>query len=284
MQQSAKHQSRKRLEKGSPYLLRLLPLNCPHLWDRALSRGGGLLPGPAPILNGFSHHGPRHSRHAARAPQGSTVWQGLRCFGPGTQPGLVHFADLCLAAAVLAGQRDGDVLVWDRVAPGEVLALRAALGEVLHAAVAGSAKFEVFAVASAPGTGSAQVLQAGVHRGLRHRRGWVVEMVNWVLERQRLEAALLVQSRVQRPSHLGSALGRALSFPQLFDVCHLCDRELAAGQAQRHIVHDRSMVTVSRVRILEVHERDATSIGQDTFPFILIRVSHALGGCLLNQQ
>lgn len=97
-----------------------------------------------------------------------------------------------MAAAVLAGQRDGNVLIRDRVAPGEVLALRAALGEVLHAAVAGAAKFEVFAVASAPGAGSAQVLQAGVHGGLRHRRGWVVEMVNRVLERQRLEAALLV--------------------------------------------------------------------------------------------
>lgn len=108
--------------------------------------------------------------------------QGLRCFGPGTQSSLVHFADLCLAAAVLAGQCNGDVLVWDRVAPREVLALRAALGEVLHAAVAGSAKFEVFTVASALGAGSAQVLQARVHRGLRHWWGWVVEMVNWVLE------------------------------------------------------------------------------------------------------
>lgn len=110
------------------------------------------------------------------------MWQGLRSFGPGAQPGLVHFADLCLAAAVLAGQRDGDVLVWGHVAPGEVLALRAALGEVLHAAVAGSTKFEVFTVASAPGAGSAQVLQAGVHGGLWHRWGWVVEMVNRVLE------------------------------------------------------------------------------------------------------
>ena len=41
------------------------------------------------------------------------------------------------------------------VAPGEVLTLRAPFGEVLHAAVAGSAEFEVFTVALAPGTGSA---------------------------------------------------------------------------------------------------------------------------------
>lgn len=80
----------------------------------------------------------------------------------------------------------------------------------------------------------------------------------------------MVQSGVQRPSHLGSTLGCALSFPQLFDVCHLRDRELAASQAQRHVVHHGSMVTVRRVGILEVHERDATSIGQDAFPFVLI--------------
>lgn len=182
MQQSANHEGRKLWEKGFPYLLRLLPLDRPHLWDRALSRGRGLLPGPAPVLQGLGHHGPRHSRHAARAPQGRAVWQRLWRFGPGAQPALVHFADLCLAAAVLAGQCNGDVLVGNRVASGEVLALRAAFGEILHAAVAGPAQFEVFAVASAPGAGGAQVLQAGIHGGLRHRRGWVVEMVNRVLE------------------------------------------------------------------------------------------------------
>lgn len=247
----------------------MLPLNRPHLGDRALSGGGGLLPGPAPVLDGLSHHGPRHPRHAARAPQGRAVRQGLRCLGPGAQP-LVHFADLCLAAAVLAGQGDGDVLVRDCVPPGEVLTLRAALGEVLHAAVTGPTELEVFAVASAAGAGGAQVLQAGVHRGLGHRRRRVVEVVNGVLEGQWLEAALLVQSWVQGPPHLGRALGCALSFPQLFDVGHLGDGELAASQTQRHVVHDRSVVTVSRVRILQVHEGNATSVGQDAFPFILI--------------
>jgi len=278
------HQSRKHLGKGFPYLLRLLSLNCPHLGDRALSRGGRLLPGAAPVLDGFSHHGPRHPRHAARAPQGSAVRQGPRRFGPGAQPALVHPADLRLAAAVLAGQGDGDVLVWDGVAPREVLALRAALGEVLHAAVAGPAELEVFTVASAPGAGSAQVLEAGVHGGLRHRWGWVVEMVNGVLEGERLEAALLVQRRVQGPPHLGSALGRALRVPQLLDGGHRRDGELATGQPQRHIVQGRGMVAVGRVRVLQVHQRDATAIGQEVFPVVLIRVSHALGGGLLNQQ
>lgn len=185
--------------------------------------------------------------------------QGLRSLGPGPQPALVYFADLSLAAAVLAGQRNGDFHIWHRVALGEVLALCVALAEVFHAADDSAAKHEDFAVASAPRTGGAQVLKTGVNRGLRHRRGWVVELVNRVLERQRLEAALLARSWVQRPPHLGSALGCALSFP-----------ELAASQAQRHVVYDRSRVTVSCVRILEVHERDATSIGQDAFPFILV--------------
>lgn len=228
------------------------------------------MPGAVPVLDGLNAHCPRGSGHAARAAQGRAVRQGVQRFGPGAQHGLVHLADLRLAAAVLAGQHHRHVLVRARGAPRRVLALRAALGRVLQAAVAAPAGLEVLAVAAAPGAGSAQVLGAGVHRCLGHGGAGVVELVNRVLERERPEAALLVPRRVQWPPDLGSALGGALGVPQLFDVGHLSDGELAARQAQRHVVHHGSSVTVSCVRVLQVHERDATSVGQDTYLLILI--------------
>lgn len=106
----------------------------------------------------------------------------MQSFGPGAQHGLVHLADLGLAAAVLAGQHHGHVFVRARRAPRRVLALRAALGRVLQAAVAAPAGLEVLAVAAAPGAGSAQVLRARVHGGLGHGGARVVELVNRVLE------------------------------------------------------------------------------------------------------
>ena len=81
--------------------------------------------------------------------------QGRRGFGSGAQPRRVQLPELGLPRAVLPRQGERYVSVGHGVAPGEVLTLRAPFGEVLHAAVAGSAEFEVFTVTLAPGTGSA---------------------------------------------------------------------------------------------------------------------------------
>ena len=108
--------------------------------------------------------------------------QGRRGFGSGTQPSLVHFTDLGLPRAVLPWQSKRYVPVWHRVPPGEVLALSATFGEILHAAVAGPTELEVFTVTLAPGTGSAEVLQTGIHGGLWHGWNWVIEVIDRVLE------------------------------------------------------------------------------------------------------
>ena len=138
-----------------PYLLGLLPLDGSHFGYRALSGGRGLLSGPAPVLQGLGHQSRRCHRHAPGAPQGGAVRQGWRGFGSGAQPRRVHLPELGLPRAVLPRQGERYVSVGHGVAPGEVLTLRAPFGEVLHAAVAGSAEFEVFTVTLAPGTGSA---------------------------------------------------------------------------------------------------------------------------------
>ena len=109
-------------------------------------------------------------------------------------------------------------------------------------------------------------------------------MIDRVLEGQRLEAAWLVQGWVQGPSHLGCTLGGALGLPQLLDAGHLSYGELASGQAHGHVKHNRRMLRLGCVRLLKVHEGDAAAIGEATFLFILFRVSHALGGGLLDQQ
>lgn len=168
--------------------------------------------------------------------------------------------------------------------PPEVLALRAAPGEVLHAAVAGPTEFEVLTVALASGTGSAEVLQAGIHRGLWHGRNRVTEVVDGVLEGQGLEAAWLVQGWVQGPSHLGCTLGGALGLAQLFDAGHLGDGKLASGQAHGHVKHDGPTLALGSVSVLQVHERDAPTVRKAAFLLIFLRVSHALGGGLLHQQ
>lgn len=210
--------------------------------------------------------------------------QGRRGFGPRAQPRGVHSAGRGLPRAVLPGQGQRYVSVGHGVPPGEVLALRAPFAEVFHAAVAGPAEFEVLAVALASGTGGAQVLQAGIHRGLWHCWDWVAEVIDGVLERQGLEGAGLAQGRVQRPSHLGCALGRALGLPQLLDAGHLGDGQLAPGQAQRHVQHDGRVVHLGGVRVLQVHEGDAPPVRKAAVLLLLLRVRHALGGGLLHQQ
>lgn len=109
-------------------------------------------------------------------------------------------------------------------------------------------------------------------------------MIDRVLEGQGLEAAWLVQGWVQGPSHLGCTLGGALGLPQLLDAGHLSYGELASGQAHGHVEYHRWMLCLGCVRLLKVHEGDAAAIGEATFLFILFRVSHALGGGLLDQQ
>lgn len=225
------------------------------------------MPGAVPVLHGLRAQGPRGPGDAAGAAQGGAVRQRVQRLGPGAQHGLLHLADLRLAAAVLPRQHHGRVPVG---APRRVLALRAALGRLLQAAVAAPAGLEVLAVAAAAGAGRAQVLRAGVHGGLGRGGARVVELVNRVLEGEGSEAALLVPRRVQRPPDLGSALGGALGVPQLFDAGHLGDGELAARQAQRHVVHHGGGVAVSCVGVLQVHEGDATAVGQDTYLLILL--------------
>lgn len=89
---------------------------------------------------------------------------------------------------------------------------------------------------------------------------------------------------MQGSSHLRCTLGSALGFPKLFDASYLGYRELASCKAHRHIKHDRCMLHLSSVGVLEVHEGDAPTVRKAVFLFILFRVRHALGGGLLDQQ
>lgn len=89
---------------------------------------------------------------------------------------------------------------------------------------------------------------------------------------------------MQGPSHLGRALRGAVGFPQLFDAGHLGYGELASGQAHRHVEHDGCVLHLSSMGVLEVHEGDTPAVREAPFLFVLLRISHALGGGLLNQQ
>lgn len=65
------------------------------------------------------------------------------------------------------------------------------------------------------------------------------------------------------------------------------DRDLGAHPAQpgwSFVEREGSLATLDHVRVLEVHQGDAASIGQKVLSLLLVREAHAVGGRLLAQE
>lgn len=131
-----------------------------------------------------------------------------------------------MSHAILPGQRHWEIApVRHGVSFGVVFAIDTAFGKILNATVTGATQLadQLFTVSVAPGAGGTQVLRTRVHASFTASCWGVIQLVNGVLEGQRLKAALLAQSWMKRPADLRDTLRPALHLPRLLGVCCVCN-------------------------------------------------------------
>lgn len=129
-------------------------------------------------------------------------------------------------------------------------------------------------------------------------------MVDGVLERERLQAALLTDGGVQRPPHLRSALWLSISGRDFGLVwCRLRCERVGVGVGNRGngmsdgglranpaemgrglVVWRGPRVAVEALSVLQVNQRDAATVGQQRVALLLVGEAGVVGGMLLRQQ